>query len=61
MLFIKKHYKSWSKSTLKRKKTNIVYFGGDTVSSLAWIILEVVPDTIKNGKSLVRFKSQIKT
>ena len=43
------------------EKTNTVYFGSESFSSLRLKIWKLVPDTTKNEKSISSFKNQIKT
>ena len=45
-----------NQSTLKRIKTNYVNFAGESLSSLAPKIWDLLPDSFKNEKSLERFK-----
>ena len=56
-----RNYNFRSQSTLKRIKTNSVYFGSESLSSLAPKIWDLVPDSFKNENSLERFKNRIKT
>ena len=56
-----RNYNLRSQSTLKRIKTNSVYFGSESLSSLAPKIWDLVPDSFKNENSLERFKNRIKT
>ena len=56
-----RNYNLRSQSTLKRIKTNSVYFGGENLSSLALKIWDLVPDSFKNENSLERFKNRITT
>ena len=55
-----RNYNLRSQSTLKRIKTNSVYFGSKSLSSLAPKIWDLVPDSFKNENSPERFKSRIK-
>ena len=55
-----RNYNLRSQSTLKRIKTNSVYFGSESLSSLAPKIWDLVPDSFKNENSPERFKSRIK-
>ena len=55
-----RNYNFRSQSTLKRIKTNSVYFGSEILSSLAPKIWDLVPDSFKNENSLERFKNRIK-
>ena len=50
-----------SQLTLKRIKTNSVYFGSESLSSLALKIWDLVLDSFKNENSLEKFKNRIKT
>ena len=50
-----------SQSTLKRIKKSYLYYGNESLSSLAPNIWDLVPDYFKNEKSLERFKNSIKT
>ena len=56
-----RNYNFRSQSTLKRIKTNSVYFGSESLLSLAPKIWDLVPDSFKNENSLERFKNRIKT
>ena len=56
-----RNYNLRSQSTLKRIKTNSVYFGSESLSSLAPKIWDLVPDSFKNENSLERFKNRITT
>ena len=56
-----RNYNLRSQSTLKRIKTNSVYFGSKSLSSLAPKIWDLVPDSFKNENSPERFKNRIKT
>ena len=56
-----RNYNFRSQSTLKRIKTNYVYFGSESLSSLAPKIWDLVPDSFKNENSLERFKNRVKT
>ena len=56
-----RNYNFRSQSTLKRIKTNSVYFGSESLSSLAPKIWDLVPDSFKNENSLERFKNRITT
>ena len=51
-----RNYNLRSQSTLKRIKTNTVYFGSKSLSSLALKIWDLVPDSFKNENSPERFK-----
>ena len=59
--FINKPYNLRNKSILERKKDRTVYFGTESISSLAPKIWELIPDTLKNETSLSTFKQKIKT
>ena len=50
-----------SQSTMKRIKKSYLYYGNESLSSLAPNIWDLVPDYFKNEKSLERFKNRIKT
>ena len=56
-----RNYNLRSQSTLKRIKTNSVYFGSESLFSLAPKIWDLVPDSFKNENSLERFKNRIKS
>ena len=56
-----RNYNLRSQSTLKRIKTNSVYFGRESLFSLAPKIWDLVPDSFKNENSLERFKNRVKT
>ena len=47
-------------SILKRKKDRTVFYGSESISSLAPKIWELIPTSIKNTQSLDVFKSNIK-
>ena len=49
--FVQKPYNLRNDSTLKRRKNGTVYFGTESISSLAPKIWEIVPCEIKNAKS----------
>ena len=55
-----RNYNFRSQSILKQIKTNSVYFGSESLSSLAPKIWDLVPDSFKNENSLERFKNRIK-
>ena len=59
--FIVRNYNLRSQSTLKRIKANSVYFGSESLSSLAPKIWDLIPDNFKNENSPERFKNMIKT
>ena len=56
-----RNYNLRSQSKLKRIKTNSVYFGSESLSSLTPKKWDLVPDSFKNENSLERFKNRIKT
>ena len=56
-----RNYNLRSQSTLKRIKTNSVYFDTESFSSLAPKIWDLVPDSFKTENSLERCKNRIKT
>ena len=56
-----RNYNFRSQSTLKQVKTNSVYFGSESLLSLAPKIWDLVPDSFKNENSLERFKNRVKT
>ena len=56
-----RNYNLRSQSTLKRMKTNSLYFRSKSPSSLVPKIWDLVPDIFKNENSPERFKNRIKT
>ena len=56
-----RNYNLRNQSTLKRIKTNSMYFGSKNLSSVAPKIWDLVPDSFENENSLERFKDRIKT
>ena len=58
--FAQKPYNLRNDSTLERRANRTVYFGTESISSLAPKIWEIVPCEIKNAKSLDIFKKRIK-
>ena len=56
-----RNYTLRSQSSLKRIKTNSVYSGSESLSSLAPKIWDLVPDSFKNENSPETFKNRIKT
>ena len=58
--FVQKRYNLRNDSTLQRRRNRTVYFGTESISSLAPKIWEIVPCEIKNAKSLDIFKKRIK-
>ena len=56
-----RNYNFRSQLTLKRIKINSVYFGSESLSSLAPKIWDLVPGSFKNENSQERFKNRIKT
>ena len=59
-IFVQKPYNLRNDSTLQRRTNRTVYFGTESISSLAPKIWEIVPCEIKNAKSLDNFKKRIK-
>ena len=55
------NYNLKSQLTRKGVKANSVYFGNESLSSLALKMWDLVPDSFKNEKSLKRSKSRTKT
>ena len=53
-----RNYNLRTQSTLKRIKTNSVYFGSESLSSLAPKIWDLVADSFKNENSLESFKNK---
>ena len=53
--FYVRNYYFRSHSTLKQLKTNSVYFGSESLSSLTPKIWDLVPDSFKNENSPERF------
>ena len=45
----------------RKKKDRTVYFGAESISSLAPKIWELIPDILKNETSLSSFRQKIKT
>ena len=58
--FVQKPYNLRNDSTLQRRANRTVYFGTESISSLAPKIWEIVPCEIKNAKSLDIFSKRIK-
>ena len=58
--FNARNYNLRSQSTLKRIKTNSVYFGSESLSSLVPKIWDLVPGNFKNENLLERFKNRVK-
>ena len=58
--FVQKPYNLRNDSTRQRRTNHTVYFGTESISSLAPKIWEIVPCEIKNAKSLDIFKKRIK-
>ena len=56
-----RNYNLRNQSKLKRIKTNSVYFGSESLSSLTPKKWDLVPDSFKNENLLERFKNRIKT
>ena len=59
--FIDKPYNLRNNSIIQRQQNRTVYFGTESLTSLAPKIWELVPNEIKNAKSLEIFKEKIKT
>ena len=57
--FVQKPYSLRNYSTLQRRRNCTVYFGTETISSLATKMWALVPCEIKNAKSLDIFKEKI--
>ena len=57
---VQKPYNLRNDSTLQMRRNRTVYFGTESISSLAPKIWEIVPCEIKNAKSLDIFKKRIK-
>ena len=55
-----KYIFQWNDSTLLRQRNRSMYFGTESLSSLAPKIWEIVPCDIRNAKSLYTFKEKIK-
>ena len=53
-----RNYNLRSQLTMKRIKTNSVYFGSESLSSLAPKIWDLVADSLKNENSLESFKNK---
>ena len=58
--FVQKPYNRKNDSTLKRRRNRTVYFGTETISSLAPKVCEIVPYKIRNAKSIDTFLKKIK-
>ena len=58
--FIQKPYNLRNDPELQRWRNRTVYFGTETISSLAPKTWELIPSTIRNGNSLGKFKEKIK-
>ena len=59
--FVNKPYNLRNTCVLEKRKNRTVYFGDESVSSLAPKIWELIPGTLKNETSLSAFKQKIKT
>ena len=59
-VFENRPYNLRNPSILKRKKDRTVFYGSESISSLAPKIWELIPTSIKNTQSLDVFKSNIK-
>ena len=58
--FVQKQYDLRNDSTLQRRRNCTLYFGKESISSLANQNIGIVPCKIKNTKSLDIFKEKIK-
>ena len=58
--FIQKPYNLRNDPVLQRRRNRTVYFGTESISSLAPKIWEVIPSDIRSAKSLGIFKEKIK-
>ena len=58
---VQKPYDLRNDSILQRRRNFILYFGTESISSLAPKIWEIAPYETKNAKSLDIFKEKIKT
>ena len=59
--FTNKNYNLRNASTLKRKRYFTSHFGSESLSSLAPKIWKLVPDSIREGKTLSIFKNKVWT
>ena len=59
--FVEKPYNLRSNSVIERQANRSVYFGTESISSLAPKLWELIPSEIKRGKSLNIFKEKIKS
>ena len=59
--FVQKPYNLRNDSTLQRQRKRTMYFGTESISSLASKVWELVPCEIKNAKLLDIFKEKNKT
>ena len=58
--FIQKPYNLRNDPELQRRRNCTVYFGTESISSLAPKIWELIPSTTRNANSLGKFKEKIK-
>ena len=59
--FVEKPYNLRNNSIIQRQANRTVYFGTESISSLAPRLWELIPREIKNGISLNIFKEKIKS
>ena len=59
--FVEKSYNLRNNSIIQRQGNRAVYFGTESVSSLAPKLWELIPSEIKSAKSLNIFKAKIKS
>ena len=56
--FVEKPYNLRNNSIIQRQANRTVYFGTESISSLASKLLELIPSEIKSAKSLNIFKEK---
>ena len=59
--FVERPYNLRSDYTLERKRDHTVYYGSESLSSLAPKLWDLLPNSIKNSASLKEFKTKINT
>ena len=59
--FVERPYNLRSDYTLERKWDHTIYYGSESLSSLAPKLLDLLPNSIKNSVSLKEFKTKINT
>ena len=59
--FVERPYNLRSDYALERKRDHTVYHGSDILSSLAFKLWDLLPNSMKNSASLKEFKTKINT